>query len=70
MWDRCKITQAINITESQALKEDDLLMLMQGMALLDQRHEQRVFKNISAATMLAYAESIRNTYNEIKYRNR
>lgn len=59
-------TQAINITESQALKEDDLLMLMQGMALLDQRHEQRVFKNISAAAMLAYADSIRGTYNEDK----
>lgn len=59
-------TQAINITESQALKEDDLLMLMQGMALLDQRHEQREFKNISAATMLAYAESIRGTYNDDK----
>lgn len=59
-------TQAINITESQALKEDDLLMLMQGMALLDQRHEQREFKNISAATMLAYAESIRDTYNDDK----
>lgn len=59
-------TQAINITESQALKEDDLLMLMQGMALLDQRHEQREFKNISAAAMLAYAESIRGTYNDDK----
>lgn len=59
-------TQAINITESQALKEDDLLMLMQGMALLDQRHEQREFKNISAATMLTYAESIRDTYNDDK----
>lgn len=59
-------TQAINITESQALKEDDLLMLMQGMVLLDQRHEQRKFKNISAATMLVYAESIRGTYNDDK----
>lgn len=59
-------TQAINITESQALKEDDLLMLMQGMALLDQRHEQREFKNISAAAMLTYAESIRDTYNDDK----
>lgn len=59
-------TQAINITEKQVLKEDDLLMLMQGMALLDQRHEQRGFKNISAASMLSYAESIRNSYNEEK----
>lgn len=59
-------TQAINITEKQALKEDDLLMLMQGMALLDQRHEKRAFKNISAASMLSYAESIRNSYNEEK----
>ena len=59
-------TQAINITESQALKEDDLLILMQGMALLDQRHDQREFKNISAATMLTYAESIRDTYNDDK----
>ena len=41
-------------------------MLMQGMALLDQRHEQREFKNISAASMLSYAESIRNSYNEEK----
>ena len=59
-------TQAINITEKQALKEDDLLMLMQGMALLDQRHEHREFKNISAASMLSYAKNIRNSYNEEK----
>lgn len=59
-------TQAINITEKQALREDDLLLLMQGAALLDQRHEQREFKNISAATMFAYAESIRGSYNDEK----
>lgn len=62
----CFFTQAINITEKQALKEDDLLTLMQGMALLDQRHERKEFKNISAAAMLSYAESVRGGYNERK----
>lgn len=59
-------TQAINITDSQALKEDDLLMLLQSMALLDQRYEQMEFKNISAAAMLIYAGNIRNQYNRGK----
>lgn len=54
-------TQAINITEAQAKREDDLLLLLQTMLLLDNRHEGREYKNISAATCLAYAESVRNT---------
>lgn len=58
--------QAINITEAQAKREDDLLLLLQTMLLLDNRHEGREYKNISAATCLAYAESIRNTYGEDK----
>ena len=57
-------TQAINITEKQALKEDDLLMLMQGMALLDMKNTGRDFKTISASAMLGYAESIRGSYSE------
>ena len=57
-------TQAINITEKQALKEDDLLMLMQGMALLDMKNTGRDFKTISASAMLDYAESIRGSYSE------
>ena len=32
-------TQAINITEAQAKREDDLLLLLQTMLLLDNRHE-------------------------------
>ena len=56
-------TQAVNLTEAQAKREDDLLLLLQTMLLLDNRHEGREYKNISAATCLAYAESIRNTYN-------
>ena len=58
--------QAINITEAQAKREDDLLLLLQTMLLLDNRHESREYKNISAATCLAYAESIRSTYDEGK----
>ena len=57
-------TQGINITEKQALKEDDLLMLMQGMALLDMKNTGRDFKTISASAMLGYAESIRGSYSE------
>lgn len=56
-------TQSVNLTEAQAKREDDLLLLLQTMLLLDNRHEGREYKNISAATCLAYAESIRNTYN-------
>lgn len=59
-------TQAINITEAQAKREDDLLLLLQMMLLLDNRHENREYKNISAASCLAYAEAIRNTYDENK----
>lgn len=54
-------TQAINITEAQAKREDDLLLLLQTMLLLDNRHEGREYKNISAASCLSYAESVRNT---------
>ena len=57
-------TQGINITEKQALNEDDLLMLMQGMALLDMKNTGRDFKTISASAMLGYAESIRGSYSE------
>lgn len=59
-------TQAINITEAQAKREDDLLLLLQTMLLLDNRHESREYKNISAATCLSYAESVRNSYDENK----
>lgn len=59
-------TQAINITEKQALAEDDLLLLLQGMLLLDNRHEGMDYKNISMATCLAYAEGIRGSYSDEK----
>ena len=59
-------TQAINITEAQAKREDDLLLLLQMMLLLDNRHENREYKNISAASCLSYAESIRDSYNADK----
>ena len=59
-------TQAINITEAQAKREDNLLLLLQLMLLLDNRHEGREYKNISAAACLPCAESIRNTYNADK----
>ena len=55
-------TQAINITEKQALAEDDLLLLLQGMLLLDNRHDGMDYKNISTATCLGYAEGIRGNY--------
>lgn len=59
-------TQAINITEAQARREDDLLMLLQAALLLDNRHENVEYKSISAANCLAYAESIRGSYNSDK----
>lgn len=59
-------TQSVNLTEAQAKREDDLLLLLQTMLLLDNRHEGREYKSISAATCLAYAESIRSTYNADK----
>ncbi len=59
-------TQAVNITEAQAKREDDLLMLLQTALLLDNRHEGLEYKTISAAFCLSYAEGIRNTYNEDK----
>ena len=59
-------TQAINITEAQAKRDEDLLVLLQLLILLDNRHENREYKNISAASCLAYAETIRNTYDENK----
>lgn len=59
-------TQAINITEKQALAEDDLLLLLQGMLLLSNKHDGLDYKNISTATCLGYAESIRGTYSTQK----
>lgn len=59
-------TQAINITEAQARREEELLLLLQWLTLLDNRHEGREYKNISAANCLSYAASIRNTYDENK----
>lgn len=59
-------TQAINITEKQAKSEDDLLLILQSCLLLDNQYENREYKNISAATCLAYAESIRNSFGEDK----
>lgn len=59
-------TQVINITEAQARREDDLLMLLQGALLLDNRHEAVDYKSISAANCLAYAANIRGTYNDDK----
>ena len=56
-------TQAVNMTEAQAKREDDLLMLLQSALLLDNRHEGREYKSISAANCFAYAESIRGSYN-------
>lgn len=55
-------TQAINITDKQALAEDDLLLLLQGMLLLDNSHDGMDYKNISMATCLGYAEGIRGNY--------
>lgn len=55
-------TQAINITEAQAKREDDLLMLLQSVLLLDDRSKAQDYKNISAAYCSTYAESIRGSY--------
>lgn len=59
-------TQAIHITEAQARREDDLLMLLQSALLLDNRHDGLEYKTISAAYCLAYAESIKGSYTEEK----
>ncbi len=50
------------MTEAQAKREDDLLMLLQSALLLDNRHEGTEYKFISAAYCLSYAESIRDVY--------
>lgn len=59
-------TQAINITEKQARAEDDLLMLIQTAMLLDNRADDREYKNISAASALEYAAEIRSIYTKEK----
>ena len=59
-------TQGINITEKQARSEDDLCTLLQCMLLLDNLYEDREYKNISTATCLSYAASLRNSYSEEK----
>lgn len=55
--------QAVNITEAQAKREDDLLMLLQSVLLLDNRRESQDYKSISAANCSMYAEGIRGSYN-------
>ena len=57
-------TQYINITNRQALSEDDLLMLLQSSLLIDSRFDGYEFKNLSAASCLKYAQEIRNNFDE------
>lgn len=59
-------TQGINITEAQARREDDLCLLLQIMLLIDNMAEGLEYKNISQATCLSYAESIRGLYHDEK----
>ena len=54
-------TQAINITEAQARREDDLLMLLQVALRLDNMEGRYEYKNISAASCLAYAAGLRES---------
>lgn len=60
-------TQAINITDAQARREDDLLLLLQSALLLRNKYYDYSYKNISAATCLNFAEAIRGKYNEEEY---
>lgn len=55
-------TQALNITEAQAKREDDLLMLLQSVLLLDNRADGTEYKTISAAYCESYAEGLRGSY--------
>lgn len=57
-------TQGINITERQARAEDDLCLLLQSMLLLDNMESGLEYKNISTATCLSYAASLRNNYGD------
>lgn len=57
-------TQGINITERQARAEDDLCLLLQSMLLLDNMESGLEYKNISTATCLSYAASLRGNYGE------
>lgn len=59
-------TQGINISEAQARREDDLLMLLQAMLLLDNKFDSKEYKTISAGACLSYAESIRGNYDDEK----
>lgn len=59
-------TQGINITVAQARREDDLCLLLQTMLLLDNMKEGLEYKNISTATCLSYAETIRGKYGRDK----
>lgn len=61
-------SQAVNITAAQAKREDDLLMLLQSVALLDNRHEGYYYKSISASEMLNYAAEAGSSYNQGKQR--
>lgn len=54
--------RAVNITEAQAKREDNLLMLIQSALLLDDRHAGVGYKTISAAFCFSYAECMRDTY--------
>lgn len=57
-------TQAINITDAQARREDDLLLLLQSALLLRNKYYDYEYKNISAATCLNFAEAVRGKYDE------
>ncbi|MCM1058288.1 MAG: DUF262 domain-containing protein [Firmicutes bacterium] len=55
-------TQALNITDAQAKREDDLLMLLQAVLLLDNRSGGAEYKTISAAYCESYAVTLRDSY--------
>ena len=58
-------TQSINISAKQAQNEDDLLTLIQASILFDNKYSDNEFpKSIGAPACLAYADTIRNSFNE------
>lgn len=57
-------TQGIVLSEAQARKEDDLLLLLQSLMLLSAKNTGREYKTISAAACLEYAKELRGNFSD------
>lgn len=57
-------SEAVHITEAQAKREENLLMLIQSVILMDNRLDGVEYKSIAAAYCQKYAADLRNNYGE------